>query len=162
MEHRTARHVAWLGLVLAPSTFLAIPLGILLLDDYLWTSKAGWWIWVPGAEVEVGRAWPASPEYDPAFPWRIGGNPSKLDWWSYGGKPPPAFSISLLWLYLVPLAFAILTAFGFASERKLRRRLARNQCSRCGYDRAGLVDGAACPECGTLTSPTTSPPTSPD
>ncbi|HVU62889.1 MAG TPA: hypothetical protein VHC70_02840, partial [Phycisphaerales bacterium] len=45
--------------------------------------------------------------------------------------------LALLWPELILL-------LAFRSRR--RRRLGR--CVKCGYDRAGLAAGAACPECG--------------
>lgn len=49
------------------------------------------------------------------------------------------FYAAIAWgLWQVPLAI----------RRRGRRR--RNRCVSCGYDRAGLGIGAACPECGTL------------
>jgi hypothetical protein len=66
---------------------------------------------------------------------------------------------ALGWLPLCPLwpGFALNTLFyaaiawglwqvPLAIRRRRRRRM--NTCIKCGYDRAGLVDGAACPECG--------------
>jgi hypothetical protein len=32
----------------------------------------------------------------------------------------------------------------------LARRGRRNVCSKCGYDRAGIGEGAVCPECGAI------------
>ncbi len=58
---------------------------------------------------------------------------------------------------ILPLGFALNTLFyaavllgvvegvGFA-RRRVRR--GRGRCPSCDYDRAGLAEGAACPECG--------------
>ena len=58
---------------------------------------------------------------------------------------------------LLPLGFALNTLFYAAvllgmveciafARRRLRHR--KGRCPSCGYDRAGLAEGAACPECG--------------
>jgi hypothetical protein len=48
-------------------------------------------------------------------------------------------------LFYGTIAWALLFAPG--AIRRVRRRR-RGQCVQCGYDRAGLAAGAACPECG--------------
>jgi hypothetical protein len=58
---------------------------------------------------------------------------------------------------VLPLGFALNTLFYAAvllgvvegvafARRRIRRR--KGRCASCGYDRAGLAEGAACPECG--------------
>jgi rubrerythrin len=38
-------------------------------------------------------------------------------------------------------------------ENIVRRRMRRDLCPRCGYDRRGLAADAKCPECGSVPSP---------
>jgi hypothetical protein len=60
-------------------------------------------------------------------------------------------------LLILPLGFALNTLFYAAAllgavecvafaRRRVRR--GRGRCPSCGYDRAGLAEGSACPECG--------------
>lgn len=49
----------------------------------------------------------------------------------------------------VPLALIALVTGGlFGNDTRRRRTAGTNRCAKCGYDRAGLAEGAACPECG--------------
>lgn len=50
-----------------------------------------------------------------------------------------------LWPVVVLLAAA--TAFAWRARRHARRC---GLCTKCGYDRRGLVHDTACPECGTM------------
>ncbi len=45
------------------------------------------------------------------------------------------------WLFATP---------GIIRRGRVRRRLRRGRCVKCGYDRAGLAKDAACPECGAV------------
>lgn len=58
------------------------------------------------------------------------------------------------WLGIVAntLFYAYFIALPLLSIRAMRvvRRRRRGACESCGYSRAGLVAGAACPECGTI------------
>ncbi len=48
------------------------------------------------------------------------------------------------WLFAAP---------GIIRRGRVRRRLRRGRCVKCGYDRAGLAKDAACPECGASCGP---------
>ncbi len=71
----------------------------------------------------------SQPGLDPWFFWRFGGT---LD----------EFRIPL---WPVGLSLGAGAAFAFRRARELRDP---NICARCGYDRSGLSETAACPECG--------------
>ena len=51
-----------------------------------------------------------------------------------------------LWIPLVLLG--VPTGVAWWRDRRRGRRLNAGECPSCGYDRAGLAAGAACPECG--------------
>jgi hypothetical protein len=69
----------------------------------------------------------------------------------------PGTGVRALPLGILPLGFALNTLFyaavllgvveGVAFARRRVRR-AKGRCPSCGYDRAGLAEGSACPECG--------------
>ena len=50
-----------------------------------------------------------------------------------------------LWLIAVPVAIAAAYTHGLLVGM---RRADKSRCAKCGYDRTGLMEGAACPECG--------------
>ena len=58
-----------------------------------------------------------------------------------------AVALSALALPVVRLAFGL-------RRRRVRRRVARNQCPRCGYDLRATL--GRCPECGMVHSETAS------
>jgi hypothetical protein len=71
----------------------------------------------------------------------------------------PAFRPGALYLPTrpLPLGFALNTLFyaavvlgvvEFVAFARRRVRRGRGRCPSCGYDRAGLAEGSACPECG--------------
>jgi hypothetical protein len=55
-----------------------------------------------------------------------------------------------LWLFLLPSAIA--TALLWRRDHILTGRARAGQCARCAYDRRGLSQDAACPECGMVAS----------
>lgn len=54
----------------------------------------------------------------------------------------------------IPLwTFAAATGVGAAAFMWRARKVPVSGCAGCGYDRAGLAPGAACPECGRAARP---------
>jgi len=69
----------------------------------------------------------------------------------------PTYNVGELPMRILPLGFAlntllaagvILTLTEGAGAWRRRARRTRGRCPWCGYDRAGVVVAAACPECG--------------
>ena len=70
-----------------------------------------------------------------------------LDWrfrWSRSGR----FYQGQVPLWLPALLALLATATAWRTDAKYLRRTRAGLCPACGYDRAGLVAGAVCPECG--------------
>ncbi len=66
-----------------------------------------------------------------------------LPGWRTSGPPSSMTSVTIpMW---IPAAIA---AFGLTRAQRHLRLSSRNVCRSCGYERAGLGDGAPCPECG--------------
>lgn len=77
-----------------------------------------------------------------------GGRNGTWTWWRWGvdGSQDPYGPAYTIW----PLGFVMIAA-GLACAVpgwKRARRRARGLCEKCAYSRAGLAEGAACPECG--------------
>ena len=74
--------------------------------------------------------------------------PSIEEWLSRHGPAPtrePLVWAPAWYLAVVPtIAFLNL----HRRDRRLAHRLKHDLCTRCGYSRAGIAEGAACPECG--------------
>jgi hypothetical protein len=61
---------------------------------------------------------------------------------------PPAWTVYVpFWFPAAIVLFA--TGAAWHTDLRARRRARAGHCVICGYDRAGLAGGAACPECGT-------------
>lgn len=86
------------------------------------------------------RAWFS---YDGVERWRFAG--LGMESFTQGGTTGNAVFLPHWALIVVFGAPAAVRALGY----RARRRRA-GMCARCGYDRAGLSDERACPECGTL------------
>ncbi len=72
---------------------------------------------------------------DPAAHPNIAGLPTRI--------LPLGFALNTLFYAAVLLGVVECVAF---ARRRVRR--GKNRCPSCGYDRAGLAEGSACPECG--------------
>ena len=97
---------------------------------------------------------------DPHASVELAFSPSAPDWWLLRPSIDRVGTVSMLifnsrdrwidlpaWYFAVPptLAFVVLHR---CERRRLAHRVKHNLCTRCGYSRAGIAEGAACPECG--------------
>ncbi|CAG0995239.1 hypothetical protein PHYC_02521 [Phycisphaerales bacterium] len=115
-----------------------------------WTAVWGWNAHEPGkAEVTFGVL---------DLPHRGWDNDSSTANRAVMPRSPLAKTIPLPWLpYWLGLlgdtavfgAAWFVVLFGIGRVRGVIRRR-RGKCAVCGYDRKGLAEGAACPECGSL------------
>jgi hypothetical protein len=55
--------------------------------------------------------------------------------------------------WILAIAAALLFCYPLAlnwSDMRVALRIRRGRCPACGYDRSGLANPSACPECGTV------------
>ncbi len=79
--------------------------------------------------------------------WLVERNSATLGWRPFYLNTGEYVVLSVpLWFPAVVLAAS--TVVVWRRERMHAGRCAAIDCDRCGYDRRGLLDGAACPECG--------------
>jgi ssDNA-binding Zn-finger/Zn-ribbon topoisomerase 1 len=111
------------------------------LRDHSWASivhggfTTGRWREEPFA-FYLDVAW----DLPPREPWRL----TLLPWW---------FRSKFAWQVAVPLwpvvaCAAACTLGGWCMDGRAAARMRAHLCPKCNYDRAGLVKGAVCPECG--------------
>jgi hypothetical protein len=60
-------------------------------------------------------------------------------------------------LWALATAAAVVSVLAWHLDTLARRRTLPNLCPKCNYDRAGLAEGAACPECGSTPSRSPAP-----
>lgn len=112
--------------------------------------KSGWCgVYLASGKVAIYAVEPTAPTQ-----FRMGSGllPHARDW------NPWAFALTLTknrWPVGIPLwalvVLAVLVAAGaWRLDVLARRRRGVVSCPKCGYDRAGLAAGLACPECGAV------------
>ncbi|HMN42883.1 MAG TPA: hypothetical protein PKE29_18735 [Phycisphaerales bacterium] len=92
-------------------------------------------------------------EFNPGV--HFGASNFKFAWWFQwldNGRP---IGHGSAWVVVVPLwalvlMMAFVTAVAWHLDTLAHRRAHAHHCTKCNYDRAGLVAGAACPECGSV------------
>jgi hypothetical protein len=81
-------------------------------------------------------------------------DPGSFYWgvhWIRMGKGAPVIVDIPLWLCVIAMFLPTLAIWRVDILVSRHERAARlNLCPKCGYDRAGLAIGAACPECGAM------------
>ena len=68
------------------------------------------------------------------------------------GTGTPGSAVRSVMIQIPILYFAVPPTLAFfilhRRDRRLAHRLKHTLCTRCGYSRAGIAEGAPCPECG--------------
>lgn len=101
-------------------------------------------VWSSRPEKESDRGWWARSERDVIRWWTTSDAGSgRVGWWTADTFP--------LWMLMLPALTAAVVAESIGW--RARRRRSEGRCVPCGYDRAGLEEGAKCPECGALAEP---------
>jgi hypothetical protein len=133
-----------------------------------WAASVGWTVFAMGpfggsAGIKCGvvfynwtteplrRSLTASGVAPFGWSWDLSERIPPMEWWPFLSVRHP----SGRGLITVPLWMPALLAgsAGFACWRQRRSIAAVGHCGKCGYDRAGLANGAPCPECGAGTKP---------
>lgn len=127
---------------------------------------SAWWWWGYCAQTWLAdfgdgtlytrRFAPNTGDHSP-YGWRGGPNGGSgtgrtwtWTWWACGEYDMPREKLTAFSVW--PLGPGLLAVGGalYVHGRRTLLRVARNQCLRCGYPRAGLAPTAACPECGEI------------
>ena len=112
--------------------------------------------WSPGMLDNPRRLWFQAPyvkrltPFDMQFwhwPWWPTGH-FKDGWVSEVGTASGPLPFLFVPTWMIALLAAALSGMSWRAWWRDRHRR-RGLCARCGYDRTGLRDGGACPECGT-------------
>jgi hypothetical protein len=117
-------------------------------EEYAWLARP------PGWSATLVPSKPFM--HSSAIAHYVGFDPDVNVWgleWSYASKPDHG-SLAIAIPHVLISALLAGSAFWlwFPPHRRAKR-LANNQCLRCGYDRKGLAPAAACPECGETPAP---------
>lgn len=75
-----------------------------------------------------------------------------IEWRHVSGQDLSSYAIALPH-GLLAILFAGSAFWLWFPPHRTAKRLANQQCPRCGYDRKGLAPAAACPECGETPAP---------
>ena len=76
--------------------------------------------------------------------------------WGFGTYLTPLGRGWFIPLWLPPAATMAIAIGAWRQDTLARRRARLNLCHKCDYDRAGLANDAACPECGQSPPPSSS------
>jgi hypothetical protein len=132
IDTKRAEHI----LRYAPESFLVVsnpPAEVLGLD---WARYPGTQIWTLG--------WPLSSHWATAVPPWMASDAGP--WWLLSSINAAGFALNSVLFGAMMLGG--LEGLAFVRSGRDHRRRRKGRCPSCGYDRAGLAESAACPECG--------------
>jgi hypothetical protein len=113
-------------------------------DDWRWFHVGA----QRGRFVVNWQYWGPWNGFDEATVWLVPAATNWIPWWGCALRRGYGFLTFPLGVPLAGLALPVVLSW----RRSLgeRRAVATNPCSSCGYSLAGLIAGAACPECGAV------------